>query len=93
MNISIIIVRLFDNEQYRTSLDQVYCTSRRRVQYLSGGGDIISSVIGSKREKMPLSRIKGSQLDAFSPYAIVYFYLEFNLSYLKNLKLFSIRVK
>ena len=37
--------------------------------------------------------LKGSQLDAFSPQAIVYCYLEFKLSYLKNLKLFSIRVK
>ena len=36
--------------------------------------------------------VKGSQLDAFIPLAIVYFYLEFKLSYLKNLKLFSIRV-
>ena len=34
---------------------------------------------------------KGSQLDVFSV-AIVYCYLEFKLSYLKNLKLFSIRV-
>ena len=30
---------------------------------------------------------------AFSPQAIVYCYLEFKLSYLKNLKLFSITVK
>ena len=37
--------------------------------------------------------IKGSQLDAFCPKAIVYCYLEFKLSYLKNLKLFSIRIK
>ena len=37
--------------------------------------------------------LKGWQLDTFSPYAIVYCYLEFKLSYLKNLKLFSIRVK
>ena len=37
--------------------------------------------------------LKGLQLDAFSPKAIVYCYLEFKLSYLKNLKLFSIRVK
>ena len=37
--------------------------------------------------------IKVSQLDAFNPYAIVYCYLEFKLSYLKNLKLFSIRPK
>ena len=37
--------------------------------------------------------IKGSQLDGFSPKAIVYCYLEFKLSYLKNLKLFSARVK
>ena len=36
---------------------------------------------------------KGSQLDAFSPNAIVYCYIEFKLSYLKNLKLFSIRAK
>ena len=31
---------------------------------------------------------KGSQLDAFSPYTIVYCYLEFKLSYLKNLNFF-----
>ena len=37
--------------------------------------------------------LKGSQLDAFSPQAIVYCYLEFKLRCLKNLKLFSIRVK
>ena len=38
--------------------------------------------------------IKGSQLDVFfSQKAIVYCYLEFKLSYLKKLKLFSIRVK
>ena len=39
------------------------------------------------------SDFKGSQLDAFSTSAIVHCYLEFKLSYLKNLKLFSIRVK
>ena len=37
--------------------------------------------------------LKGWQLHAFSPLAIVYCYLEFKLRYLKNLKLFSIRVK
>ena len=37
--------------------------------------------------------MKGSQLGAFCPQAIVYCYLEFKLHYLKNLKLFSIRVK
>ena len=31
---------------------------------------------------------KGSQLDAFSPQAIVYCYLEYKLSYLKNLIFF-----
>ena len=36
---------------------------------------------------------KGSQLGAFFPKAIVYCYLEFKLHCLKNLKLFSIRVK
>ena len=46
--------------------------------------------IGKSRKWITL---KGSQLDAFSPWAIVYCYLEFKLSYLKNLKLFSIRVK
>ena len=34
-----------------------------------------------------------SRLDAFSPLAIVYCYLEFKLRYLKNLKLFLVRVK
>ena len=42
---------------------------------------------------MCVVRFKGSLLDSFSPLAIVYCYLEFKLSYLKNLKLFSIRVK
>ena len=42
---------------------------------------------------MTLSSLKGSQMVAFSPKAIVYCYLEFKLRYLKNLKLFSIRVK
>ena len=37
--------------------------------------------------------LKGSQLGAFCPYALVNCYLEFKLRYLKNLKLFSIRVK
>ena len=37
--------------------------------------------------------LKGSQLGAFCPYAVVYCYLELKLHYLKNLKLFSIRVK
>ena len=37
--------------------------------------------------------VKGSHLDAFFPQAIVHCYIEFKLSYLKNLKLFSIRVK
>ena len=37
--------------------------------------------------------LKGSQLGAFCPYAIVYCYVEFKLSYLKNLKLLSIRIK
>ena len=37
--------------------------------------------------------LKGSQLGAFCPYAIVYCYLEFKLRYLKNLNLLSIRVK
>ena len=36
---------------------------------------------------------KGSQLGTFCPQAIVYCYLEFKLCYLRNLKLFSIRVK
>ena len=36
---------------------------------------------------------KGWQMHAFSPYAIVYCCLEFKLRYLRNLKLFSIRVK
>ena len=37
--------------------------------------------------------IKGSKLGAFCLYAILYCYLEFKLRYLKNLELFSIRVK
>ena len=37
--------------------------------------------------------IKGSQLGAFCSQTIVYGYPEFKLRYLKNLKLFSIRVK
>ena len=37
--------------------------------------------------------LQGSQPDAFCPLAIVYCYLEFKLCYLKNFKLFSIRVK
>ena len=39
------------------------------------------------------TEFKGSQMDVFCPKAIVYCYLEFKLRYLKNLKLFSIRVK
>ena len=37
--------------------------------------------------------LKGLQLGTFCPYAIVYCYVEFKLRYLKNLKLFLIRVK
>ena len=37
--------------------------------------------------------VKGSQLHTFCSWAIVYCYFEFKLSYLKNLKLFSIKVK
>ena len=37
--------------------------------------------------------LKGSELDPFCPQTIVYFYLEFKLRYLKNLNVFSIRVK
>ena len=40
-----------------------------------------------------MAYFKGSQLGAFSPKAIVYCYHEFKLRYLKNQKLFSIRVK
>ena len=40
-----------------------------------------------------VEHFKGSQLGAFCPLAILYWYLEFKLRYLKNLKLFSIRVK
>ena len=40
-----------------------------------------------------LRTFKGSQLGTLCPYAIVYCYLEYKLRYLKNLKLFSIRVK
>ena len=47
----------------------------------------------SNRKWHPFKVVKGWQLDAFSPLTIVYCYLEFKLSYLKNLKLFSIRVK
>ena len=39
------------------------------------------------------SSIKESQLDAFCPLTNVYCYPRFELRYLKNLKLFSIRVK
>ena len=37
--------------------------------------------------------LKGTQLGAFGPWAIGYCYLEFKLRCLKNLILFSIRVK
>ena len=37
--------------------------------------------------------LKASQLHAFCPSAIVYCYIEFKLSYLKNLKMFSISVR
>ena len=39
------------------------------------------------------SQVKGSQLGVFCSQTIVNCYLEFKLRYLKNLKLFSIRVK
>ena len=37
--------------------------------------------------------IKGPQLGAFCPEALVYCYLEFKLRYLKNLRLLLVRVK
>ena len=37
--------------------------------------------------------INWSQLGAFCSQALVYYYIEFKLRYLKNLELFSIRVK
>ena len=37
--------------------------------------------------------VKSSQLHAFCSWAIVHCYIEFKLTYLKKLKLFSIRVK
>ena len=46
-----------------------------------------------KWKKKGPSSFKGSQLGAFCPQAMVYCYLEFKLRYLKNLKLFSIRIK
>ena len=45
------------------------------------------------QKKLGRTRVKGSQKGAFYPKAIVYRYLEFKLRYLKNLKLFSMRVK
>ena len=44
-------------------------------------------------KKFYITSVKGLLLDAFSPQAIVYCYLEFKLSYLKNLNFFKIRVK
>ena len=40
-----------------------------------------------------VNKLTGSQLDTFCPQAVVYCYLEFKLRCLKNLKLFSIRVR
>ena len=41
----------------------------------------------------PTLYLQDSKLVALCPQAIVYCYLEFKLRYLKNLKLFSIKVK
>ena len=49
--------------------------------------------VGSFDKMVMKLYLTGLQLDAFSPWAIVYCCLEFKLSYLKNQKLFSIRVK
>ena len=43
--------------------------------------------------KWGVTIVKGSQLRAFFPLVIVYCYLEFELWYRDNLKLFSVRVK
>ena len=51
------------------------------------------NVIGIRAFKKCKPELKGSHLGTLCPYAIVYCYLEFKLRYLKNLKLFSIRVK
>ena len=47
----------------------------------------------STTQDSDVTNLKGSQLDFFCPLAIVFCYLELKLRYLKNLKLFSIRVK
>ena len=46
-----------------------------------------------RKQTFLLWLVKGSQLDTFCPKIIVYCYIEFKLRYLKNLKLFSIRIK
>ena len=51
------------------------------------------SYVNQQRGSPWLDEFEGSQLDIFCPKAIVYCYLDFKLRYLKNLKLFSIRVK
>ena len=54
----------------------------------------IIEVEPSPRKELTLScGFKVSQLGAFCPKATVYCYLEFELRFLKNLKLFSIKIK
>ena len=68
-------------------------TSMTRHEILFNNGFQFEQQINTCIKLIGLSTIKGWQLHAFSPSAIVYCYLEFKLRYLKNLKLFSIRVK
>ena len=84
----------YDSELLHFYLSRIFCVKPKHLlwhlelsfifnwNYINGIDIIVESI-----------SIKGSQLGAFFPYAIVYCYHEFKLRYLKNKKLFSIRVK
>ena len=72
---------------YLKRIDLVYIAVEVLCGTLGFIGNFLVIIVFIRRS------VKGSQLDAFCPYTIVYWYLEFKLRYLKNLKLFSIRIK
>ena len=77
-------VIVWNKQKYNTMADKFRCLSGLFCHNI-----LFDVHVEQKRRKI----LKGSQLCAFCPQAIVYCYLEFKLGYLKNVKLFLIRVK
>ena len=73
----------------RVLQEDMQCRQRNFIQVKVWLSDWLPNYVSSIWWKL----VKGSQLCAFCPYAIVYCYPEFKLRYVKNLKLFLIRIK